>query len=131
MALIITIWGKPTPAGRPRVFKNGGVSYPKAHVAYSKEIKPTLAANKPETITGLVSVKMNFVFPRYKTSEYPTYRADLDNLAKIPMDEMTKLNYWTDDSLVSELILTKRFANNGEEPHTIIEIKDCGNEQDS
>lgn len=122
MTLVITIWGKPTPAGRPRVFKNGGVSYPKAHTTYIKEIRPTLAENKPDTITGLVSVNMLFVFPKYKTSDYPTYRADLDNLAKIPLDEMTKQEYWSDDSLVSELVLTKRFANENEEPHTTITI---------
>lgn len=92
---------------------------------YSKYIKPILAENTPtETFTMPVSVTMRFVFPKYKTSNHPTYRADLDNLAKIPMDEMTKLNYWTDDNLVAELILNKRFANDNEEPHTIIEIRE-------
>ena len=118
----ITIWGKPVPAGRPRVFKNGGVSYPKTHLQYLKSIKPTLAEHKPTTLEVLVSVKMEFVFPKYKGSDYPTYRADLDNLAKIVLDEMTKQEYWSDDSLVSELVLTKRFANDNETPNTRITI---------
>lgn len=123
MSLTITIYGKPVPASRPRVFKSGGRAYTKTHTEYANLIKPILAANKPsETIDKLIKVEMEFVFQKYKGSDYPTYRADLDNLAKIPLDEMTKLNYWTDDSLVSELILTKRFVNDNEAPHTKLTI---------
>lgn len=123
---------KPTPASRPRVTKRGATYYPKAHEQYKQALKAALMELPAFRTFDLVLVKMLFVMPRYKTSDYPTHRADLDNLAKLPMDTMTKslddptdeatFRYWQDDSLVVSLQTAKRFVGSGEEPHTKVQV---------
>ena len=114
---------KPVPASRPRVTK-WGTYYPKAHTDHAGYLKDFLPAFKPgETLTVPIEVRVLCVMPRYKTSEFPTYRGDVDNLAKLPLDSMTKAEFWTDDCLIVVLNSMKRFVREGEEPHTKIKIK--------
>lgn len=72
---------------------------------------------------------MLFVMPRYKTSESPVHRADVDNLSKLPLDCMTqsldankKFRFWSDDNLVVNLMALKRFTRDSEEPHTKVRV---------
>ena len=74
---------------------------------------------------------MTFVMPRYKTSKAKWHRADVDNLAKLPMDTITKAKaeddsskFWLDDSQVVRMSVTKRFTTKDETPHTIVIIKE-------
>lgn len=113
---------QPVPASRPRVFRNGAVAYTKKHYDYKTYLEDTLPALVEATLEGPVSVVMEFVMPPFKTSAYPAPRQDIDNLAKLPMDAMTKAGFWTDDSLVVEATLRKRFARPGEETHTFVKI---------
>lgn len=126
---------EPVPASRPRVMPRGGVFYPKAHTAYAKTLETELQ-NLPKAPTGrsVVEVRLLFVMPPYKTSDYPVHRADVDNLAKLPMDAITKsveksdagtvtCRYWEDDNLVGLLMASKVFARDDEKPHTKVFIK--------
>jgi Holliday junction resolvase RusA-like endonuclease len=124
-----TIEGKPVPASRPRVTTRGSF-YPKAHTAYSNYLKAALPL-PTETLDYPVEVRLLSVMPPFKGSLYPTSRCDVDNLAKLPLDCMTKDDtekggsrkaFWTDDSLVVSLLTMKRFCRPGEEPHTQIRV---------
>lgn len=114
---------QPVPASRPRVARNGAVYYPKAHSVYAGFLKGVLSET-PEAITEEpIEVRFLFVMPPYKTSDHPVHRSDVDNLSKLPMDSMTKsARYWKDDDLIVALTSLKRFAREGEEPHTKVRI---------
>lgn len=116
------IEGKPVPASRPKVSK-WGTYYPKNHTVYAKYLS-SMFAQSPEYITEEpVEVRILCVMPKYKTSDHPVHRADVDNLSKLPMDGMTKSQrYWKDDDLVVSLVALKRFCRDNEEPHTKIRI---------
>lgn len=114
---------KPVPASRPRVARNGMVFYPKAHSVYAESLKTILAGTPMMVTEEPVEVRFLFVMPRYKTSDHPVHRSDVDNLSKLPMDSMTKCErYWKDDDLIVALTSLKRFTHDGEEPHTKVRI---------
>lgn len=120
--LPLVIEGVPVPASRPRVFRNGGVAYAASHMkhkAYLEKVLPEYASKCPPTP---VLVHLQFVMPRYKTSEAVTHRADLDNLEKIVLDAMTKTGFWADDYLVVAVVKSKRFASEGESPCTRVRV---------
>ena len=121
---------QPVPAARPRVFRNGGVAYPKAHTQYHQWLKTNLKKLPSFNGEGLIEARMLFILPPYKGSDYPTHRTDLDNLSKLPLDTMTQsvtecgqARFWMDDSLVVSLMAFKRFARQGEASHTKIRMK--------
>jgi Holliday junction resolvase RusA-like endonuclease len=70
---------------------------------------------------GPLRLTLGFIFPWRKTerksvmrahSEVPvTTRPDLSNLVKTLEDVMTTLRFWGDDSQISDLRLTKRYAD--------------------
>jgi len=128
--LSFKIEAEPVPASRPRVTTRGMAYYPKKHSDYAGFLKDFLKTVPPITTEGPVEVRIMFVMPRYKTSDYPVHRADVDNLSKLPLDSMTKAmtegethRFWVDDCLVVHLAAYKRFTRDGEEPHTKIRIK--------
>lgn len=118
------IRSQPVPASRPRVTPRG-VFYPKAHTAYKEYLRKVLPEFPSFKTDKLCQVRLLFVMPPYKTSSYPTHRADLDNLAKLPLDCMTDSErYWEDDSLVALLTCSKRFCLEDEEPHTKVFVSE-------
>ena len=80
-----------------------------------------------------VAVKVRWTFPWRKserksivTAGNPkphTSRPDLDNLEKALLDVMTRLNFWTDDSLVTEKSTSKWW---GPKPGIDIEVRPVG-----
>lgn len=116
-----SIEAKPVPAARPKVSKFGAY-YPKSHTVYKTLLELILPQYLTTTLDKPMEVRLMFVVDRYKTSDYPTIRADVDNLAKLPLDCMTKCNFWTDDSLVVALTSLKRFCLEGEVPHTKVRV---------
>jgi Holliday junction resolvase RusA-like endonuclease len=116
-----TVEAKPVPASRPQVGRFG-TYYPKSHATYESFLDKVLPFNKGEYIDQPFELRLMFVFDRYKTSDYPTTRSDVDNLSKLPMDCMTKAEFWSDDSLAVCLTATKRFCREGEKPHTKVRI---------
>jgi Holliday junction resolvase RusA-like endonuclease len=127
--LDLIIKGKPVPASRPRVAKFG-VFYPKAHMEHATLLKKALQMAPSVLFEGPVAVSFLFVIPAFKTSAHIVPRQDVDNLAKLPLDEITQSEdshknkrFWQDDDLVVSLKSYKRFARKGEEPHTRIRIR--------
>lgn len=125
-----TIVADPVPASRPRVTSRGMAYYPKKHSEYAEYLKQFLKTVEPFQTQGPVEVRLLFVMPRYKTSDYPVHRSDVDNLTKLPLDSMTKSEtevsehrFWVDDCLVVHLAAFKRFTREDEEPHTKIIIR--------
>lgn len=113
----------PIPASRPRVFRNGGRSYSASHVQYAAYLSTVLPQYAPvEPITDAVAVTITFIMPEPKKATSKPHRADLDNLCKILLDEMTKAAFFADDSLVTELHLSKRYAAVGEAAHTAVTV---------
>lgn len=125
-----TIEAVPVPASRPKVGR-GVAYYPKKHADYAAFLKAYLKTVPPFSVEGPLEVRMLFVMPRYKTSDSITYRADVDNLAKLPMDSMSKARveeteehqFWLDDHLIVHLTVLKRYTRDGEHPHTKVRIK--------
>lgn len=124
-----TIEAEPVPASRPRVTSRGMTFYPKKHTAYAEYLRVFLDTAPVLRTQGPVEVRLLFVMPRYKTSDSPVHRSDVDNLSKLPLDMMTKAKdgethrFWVDDNLVVHLTAMKRFAREGEEPHTKVRVK--------
>jgi Holliday junction resolvase RusA-like endonuclease len=119
---------EPVAASRPRVTARGIAYYPKKHTSYQEYLKHHLKDVPAMDSIGAVEVKFLFVMPSYKTSDHPVHRTDVDNLSKLPMDVMTKIQngdgpkFWVDDCFVVHLTSLKRFAREGEVPHTKVKI---------
>ena len=124
-----TIEAEPVPASRPRVTSRGMTFYPAKHTAYANYLREFLDTAPVLRTQGPVAVRLLFVMPRYKTSDSPVHRSDVDNLSKLPLDMMTKAmdgethRFWVDDNLVVHLTALKRFAREGEEPHTRVRVQ--------
>ena len=69
-----------------------------------------------------ISVGLEFVITRAKTSKLSRPIGDIDNYAKAILDAMTKKGFWKDDVDIVTLAATKRFAEFGETAHTKITI---------
>ncbi|MDQ2066714.1 RusA family crossover junction endodeoxyribonuclease [Xinfangfangia sp. CPCC 101601] len=124
------IKAEPVPASRPKVTARGMAYYPARHTAYVEFLKKYLKEVPALAAKALFEVKLLFVMPRYKTSESNTHRADVDNLSKLPLDCMTKATdedgnrrFWEDDCKIVHLTVLKRFAREGEEPHTKVRLR--------
>jgi Holliday junction resolvase RusA-like endonuclease len=65
------------------------------------------------------------VFEKKRTSKlpFPTYKMDVDNLAKEILDTLNKHAY-DDDGQVLRLLVEKRWAQKGEGPHTSVKIEE-------
>lgn len=121
--LSLFLSGQPVPAARPRVGRYG-TFYPKS---YTNWIKGTWAdVRKLDQIPTdrPVAVVVEAVFQKARTSKLTHPHPDVDNLAKGPLDQLTKLSketeqkfgVWLDDKQVQVLVVGKRFAEPGEEP---------------
>jgi Holliday junction resolvase RusA-like endonuclease len=63
------------------------------------------------------------VMARPKKPSKPFPQGDVDNIAKGPLDAITKATgWWVDDKQITTLFVHKRYALSGEQPRTIIEI---------
>ena len=109
--------------GKARVFDPGTAEGWKAMVALAA--KPFLAA----PFTQPIRVVIEFLFPRPKghslpatskrpapvlRADAPVYhvaKPDADNAAKAVLDALTTVGLWTDDAIVAELVVTKRYAD--------------------
>lgn len=113
---------EPAPASRPKV-NRFGVTYAKSHLAYVRAATPyvEIVTDLEYYESGILSVSIEFVCTKAKTSKLITPRYDIDNLAKLPLDIMTKTgNFWRDDVQIAELHAMKRFALPDEQAGTTI-----------
>ena len=111
----------PVPASRPRVGKFG-TYYAKGYADWMKAAATFIPKDK---LTGPVSVFIEVVCkaPVKKTSCAPM--GDVDNFAKGPLDVITKSGLWEDDRLVMSLSVAKRYANEDENPRTIVSVTEA------
>ena len=119
----ITIQGRPVPASRPRVTRNGTFT-PPAYLSWKKDA--TLLCRSrwhDEAITLAVAVFVEVTLPRPKsrpakgsmharywhpTEDYPIpLRGDIDNYEKGALDALTQAGVIDDDRQVVELTTTK------------------------
>lgn len=133
-----TILGSPKAQPRVRAFARGGkagVFTPKSADSWRRTVEIALKRHANKSLEGALQVEMNFYFARpkshYRTGKFshmmkddaPKYhlkKPDLDNLAKLPLDVLTKLKYFSDDSQVVNLLVTKEYDDIFDEGMRII-----------
>lgn len=75
-----------------------------------------LLPDAPERpLIGPVAVSLYFFYPikdKRKKGKWKTSKPDCDNLAKLLLDCLTRLNYWEDDSQIATLIIGKKYSMN-------------------
>ena len=80
----------------------------KVYAMYLKKWRPE------EPMSGAIELNLLFYFPAkkpHKHGQAKVTRSDVDNLAKLPIDIMTRLGYWNDDSQIFDLRIAKFYAN--------------------
>jgi len=124
-ALQVCVACKPVPAPRPRMTKTGHVFYPKPYVEQQgllqREFSRQRASGDP--LQGALVVSAEIVIPAPKKTVRVAPPGDVDNLAKGPLDAITKTGrFWSDDTQVAQLFIEKRWAEPGEEPSVRLRI---------
>lgn len=110
----------PVPAARPRVSR-WSTHYPKTYEAW-RQAAGAYLPRQVDTLSGLFAVTIESVCKRPQKLTSPTPNGDVDNYAKAAMDAITSAGIWHDDKHVVSLLSTKRYAEKGEPPHTLITI---------
>jgi len=118
----------PTPASRPRVTR-WGTYYGKTYKEYRELADQAIPTSQLPPLTGNLNAHVEFVCHRPKTTKRTNPRGDIDNHLKAILDSVTgtKKNpkgYWNDDDQIIQVHAVKRFANDGEQPHTRIRVEE-------
>lgn len=125
-----TIYGKPQPKERPRVYRGHAIT-PTRTKNYEAAVRAEwLQANK-EIIFGPCAVRLVFYLPiptswskkKQEAAErgelLPTARPDIDNLVKIVLDALNEVAF-QDDKQIVELFAAKRYSRT---PRTEVRIE--------
>lgn len=95
--------------GKPQFYE------PTELTAVRVKLMAHLAGHVPKVkYTGAVRLMTKWCFPitgKHKDGEWKITKPDLDNSIKMFADVCTKLGYWTDDSLITSLIVEKFWAD--------------------
>lgn len=123
--LRIVIGLAPVPAARPRVARFG-TYYPPTYKAWKKDAL-VFMPKVSSVLEGPLSVDMEIICKRPKkpTSSIPV--GDVDNYAKAALDAVNDAALWGDDKQVVSMHVSKRYAEPGEEPCTVISINKLEN----
>lgn len=124
----VRVDGEPRPQPRPRATRCGDrakvYSPSRTHAyAWQQICMHTFKRHAPRwPIDAAVRVILDFWFHRPKRlctrrwSDWPIWhrsKPDVDNLAKLVLDAMTRTGWWVDDACVSELCVRKHYAPPG------------------
>lgn len=114
----------PVPAARVKHSK-WGAYYPPTYETYRKAADLWLRDNLPAKpiLTGPLALKVTFVCrrPKKPTHSYP--RGDIDNFEKALYDAITNAErVWKDDVQIVAVTVVKRYAREGEKPHTKVSV---------
>ena len=138
MRIELTIPGKPVAQGRPRFYRRGNfvvATDPKASKVYKADIQYLAQKHKEnnnisELLDGPLGLDVMAYFPcpksrwrktKPRTEEHHAKRPDADNVAKSIKDGLTGV-FYHDDSQISELIIRKRIAAQGEAPRMEVSL---------
>jgi len=123
------IYGTPKPQPRPRAFVRGNrasVYNPKSANEWKRAIALGLHRFHGMKETAVFHVELSFFFERPKShfgtgknanllkstaSKKHNQKPDLDNLMKAPLDVLSNINFWIDDSQVVSSTITKAWAD--------------------
>lgn len=122
-AATFTIDLEPVSASRPRVGKFG--TYYDAKYKAWLAMAPMVIRHRTrgvEPFTGPVSVAIDVVCSRPKTTKLAAPKPDVDNYSKGVLDAITHAGLWTDDSLVVDMRVRKAWARKGEEGFVRVRI---------
>lgn len=107
----------PVPASRPRVFRNGGVSYGDKYKAFKQRALVLCRAFMGRKSGKPIACLIEHVVQRPKNPSNPYPVGDIDNYDKAPLDAMVKSGcFFEDDIQVVFMISIKRYANDREQP---------------
>jgi Holliday junction resolvase RusA-like endonuclease len=102
-----------------------GAYYPKTYANWRTSAKALLRCPEYEVqiYHGPLFAAVFSVCKRPKKITVPLPRGDVDNFSKAVLDAITQTEIvWHDDQQVECLISGKRYANEGEAPHTFVRI---------
>ena len=108
--IVLKIFTRPMPKGRPRVGKNGNVYTPSATRAYESALAWDFRANFKQVLLGPLSVKITFLTKS---------RGDIDNLVKAVLDAGNGIA-WADDSQIVKIEAEKLKPDDEEEIKIVI-----------
>ena len=125
--------GIPVAKGRPRFARVGkGVRTftPAKTVRFEERVMLAAQAAGVTMLTGPVEVSISAIFgmvgpPRKRKpreAQWKATRPDVENVAKAVLDALNGIAY-RDDAQVVSLFVTKRFAAQGEQPGTCVQIQ--------
>ena len=129
--MILTLYGKPQPKERPKVYNGHGITPTKTR-QYEARLAEAWRAKYPTPVETPVSMNVTFYLPTptswsKKKKELaergiirPTSRPDVDNLVKIILDGLNGVAY-LDDKQVVEVYASKWYS---EDPRTDVRIEE-------
>lgn len=134
MNLVLYIKGTPKPQPRPRAVARGGfarVYNPKTADDWKAAIKKGFKGKSIKADALAITLHLKMPRPKIhfnsrgelKTNapRLHTKKPDVDNLAKAVLDALVDVKAFSDDSIVTQLIVTKEYAN--QEAGCLIDIK--------
>lgn len=109
--------GQPKATPRVRFNRNSGHAFtPASANEWKRTVQIAAKPMRPASpLQGPVSVSMEFYLPRPKkeAGDVPTGKPDLDNLAKAVLDCLTDDGWWSDDAVVTDLVVRKHYGTPG------------------
>lgn len=128
-SLYFTVPFKPQSKNHRVPIGNKRVKIPEHVKAAQRTFETLCVLNRPDSCPwrGPVFVELLSVLPISKANAkkqaktqlivFPTSTPDVDNLAKLPLDAMTKSEIWLDDAQVVGLLIVKMY---GPDPRTVV-----------
>lgn len=113
---------EPVAASRPRVTR-WGTYHAKPYKNWLTEAGKYLQTVSYVAPEGHLTVAVEIICTRARTSKLSTPKGDVDNYAKAALDAITHAGIWSDDKWVVHLTVSKRFAEPGESARTEVHIQ--------
>lgn len=119
-APLVDAWAPctPVPCSRPRFDSVRRRTYTDTRSEQAARTQASLLASQGPrgTLTGPVFVTLHYTMPTKQKGRHGrphTIRPDVDNLAKLTMDAISRLGWWVDDCQVCSLVAVKKWGESG------------------
>lgn len=102
---VFLVAGRPRPKARPRIVRSGDatVRVYTPSGAHEQALAWEFRAQRRYKVSGPVGVAITIVEQRW--------RGDIDNLAKLILDALTKAEVWSDDRQVESLLVARHHGD--------------------